>query len=869
MHPAPLWHPAELVDFESRWRRETDGCTDRSKIDLILPSNRSGDSTANWAAQLEDYAAQNAGQPAEGACAGPGCPGIHRRGRHREPDARDAQGPGAQCALRCAAGSLPGVAGGAATGRIAGNWRAPTRRRTVRNRAVQFAIGSDRGGTGVSRGSRPAAVRCPRCGPGLIPRSPASTSNDHASAIDARIPGSARYPHDRRAAAGAAQTRFRHRRSVWFYYGARYGDYLAAWQEQCGSRLAARHRSRQAGQSEAYMALGDCVRRSWAGRQSDRAVRTCAANSTPIVAMLTITSPACCGPRAGGRSHRPLEDRAGHFSADSEPGRSSSGTFWGRVAETFTDIGERHAFGRIARRHRAPAGRLLSAKQRVPAERTAANRLPARPSRRAKGRSGWWNWAGRWTIRISSCTRCARVPDSARRSGSVAARHGGGLLPSRPKVSFGDAVTTRITQATDKPHATGLDAAGCRRRAGRRRGVEPGSPPPANRPRWDENRFRYEVEIRLASRTGTLDALLERYRSQPALRRLPPRLCATPQWPCGRRRREGARAVLEFLYDREIRGGHLEAANFLGLAEVKLQRNDAAAAVALLNRMALVADDGFETLLPAAELLGKYGKRAEAADFLRQADPGRAMGLRRQGATGRCHRARRRRSRAIAGGRRPRFAGRLQIARGGRPDGRYQCRQGARGSGAGSRGRALGHRARAPLLTLRESRRRHETLPGGGADRSRAGDLRCRASSSACGRRRWPSLPRTTRVRMGTLRAAIASGRDSLALALEQDHRHSQYGTPILPEDQLPDDEHAAIAESLAGAAERLDDLVSAQNQLGSPINLRPRDQRDALERRAPRAQCRKGTPCEERRPAAGDQECNRAGPCGAAANSS
>ena len=70
--------------------------------------------------------------------------------------------------------------------------------------------------------------------------------------------------------------------------------------------------------------------------------------------------------------------------------------------------------------------------------------------------------------------------------------------------------------------------------------------------------------------------------------------------------------------EREIASGHLEAANFLGLAEVKLQRGDIAAAIAILNRMTLVVEDGFETLPPAAELLGKYGKTAEAADFLRK-----------------------------------------------------------------------------------------------------------------------------------------------------------------------------------------------------------------------------------------------------------
>src|SRR6185369_1191583 len=78
------------------------------------------------------------------------------------------------------------------------------------------------------------------------------------------------------------------------------------------------------------------------------------------------------------------------------------------------------------------------------------------------------------------------------------------------------------------------------------------------------------------------------------------------------------RSVLEFLYDRESGSGHFDVANFLGLAEVKLQRGDIAAAITLLNRMTLVVEDGFEILPPAAELLGKYGKTPEAADFLRR-----------------------------------------------------------------------------------------------------------------------------------------------------------------------------------------------------------------------------------------------------------
>ena len=80
--------------------------------------------------------------------------------------------------------------------------------------------------------------------------------------------------------------------------------------------------------------------------------------------------------------------------------------------------------------------------------------------------------------------------------------------------------------------------------------------------------------------------------------------------------------------------------------------------------------------------------------------------------------------------------------------------------------------------------------------------------------------PAGERVRLGALRAAIALRRDSLALAMEQPGQS-----------QLPDAERADIAESLAAAAERLDDLQAAEAHLRTAINLRPPAGREALER--------------------------------------
>ena len=288
--------------------------------------------------------------------------------------------------------------------------------------------------------------------------------------------------------------------------------------------------------------------------------------------------------------------------------------------------------------------------------------------------------------------------------------------------------------------------------------------PTSSRSRWDGDRYRDGVEIRLASRTGSLDALLERYRTQPESAPS----AETLRFAAVTLRREhdenGARALLEFLYDREIRSGRLEAANFLGLAEVKLQRGDAAAAIALLNRMALVVEDGFETLPPAADLLGKYGKSAEAADFLRRRIKAVPWDAAAKVQLAGAHALGRRRARAIAGRRGHRFAGRVQTARRSGADGR--------GPGAGSAG---GNGARAfcprPAVSPDAAAKPYQVE----ARIEAAGE----GSDAGAKLRLWQEAlaiaPGDTRVRTGALRAAIAAGRDSLALALEQSRPQPQY----------------------------------------------------------------------------------------------
>ena len=77
-----------------------------------------------------------------------------------------------------------------------------------------------------------------------------------------------------------------------------------------------------------------------------------------------------------------------------------------------------------------------------------------------------------------------------------------------------------------------------------------------------------------------------------------------------------ARRVLQFTYTNELERHNFTAANFLGLAEVRLEEGDVAGALALLRRLVLVVGQPFENLGPAADLLEKHGRPVEAAEFL-------------------------------------------------------------------------------------------------------------------------------------------------------------------------------------------------------------------------------------------------------------
>ena len=91
--------------------------------------------------------------------------------------------------------------------------------------------------------------------------------------------------------------------------------------------------------------------------------------------------------------------------------------------------------------------------------------------------------------------------------------------------------------------------------------------------------------------------------------------------------------------------------------------------------------------------------------------------------------------------------------------------------------------------------------------------------------------PTNSRARAGALLAAIALRRDALALALEQPPPRP-YGMPAAEPVIQSAAEQASIAEALAAAAERLDDLDAALRQLRIVIGLRPAAARTELEQK-------------------------------------
>lgn len=126
------------------------------------------------------------------------------------------------------------------------------------------------------------------------------------------------------------------------------------------------------------------------------------------------------------------------------------------------------------------------------------------------------------------------------------------------------------------------------------------------------------LELRAAAKLGTLDSILNSYRTEPLqapsteiLRDAARQLFETGD-------KLSARKILEGVFAQDIEEHKLVATNFLGLAEIRLASGDTAGALDLLRRLAVTVGNPYENLDPAAALLEKFHHDLEAVEFLDQ-----------------------------------------------------------------------------------------------------------------------------------------------------------------------------------------------------------------------------------------------------------
>lgn len=126
------------------------------------------------------------------------------------------------------------------------------------------------------------------------------------------------------------------------------------------------------------------------------------------------------------------------------------------------------------------------------------------------------------------------------------------------------------------------------------------------------------LDLRIATGEDRLESVLAGYRGDPD--HAPPfellRDAARLLEKAGNK--SAAQKILEFAYSRQIEEHDLNAAAFLGLAEIRLDAGDVNGALGLLRRLTLEAGAPFENLDSAAALLERANHPAEAAVFLDQ-----------------------------------------------------------------------------------------------------------------------------------------------------------------------------------------------------------------------------------------------------------
>ena len=465
------------------------------------------------------------------------------------------------------------------------------RRRDVRNRAVQWAIGSGNRELAYraihARGAQMKTVwtRAYTALAGVYFADPSpAVAAAFDGALDTRTIGErVSSPPDRNATLAG---------SVWFYYGARYGEYLDGQKKARAADYLPASLEDAPESADRYLALGDYYE---SAQQPERALAEYA-----LVLQIDADRGDAYDHMARVQWHAGRRDEAvaswraaiAAFERLQSKGVRVPQSFWAQETETFHDIGECHTLAVL----RDDMQRLLldyisrNGSYELDALLTAAFRASL-----VSGVDTSWVFdladkTDNLEYVIASLMQVPNLTDAHRIS---LERKRTGILEREVAGLYGDERAARESQLTtrrleligmllDEGEVQQASAEWNKLPADAREGaaLDPDS----------------VVEIRLASRTGALPALLQRYRSKPegsptteVLRRAVEALRRD-------RQETAALSVLDFLYTHELDAGRLDAANFLGLAEVRLEQKNNATALQLLHRMALVTDKPFDTL---------------------------------------------------------------------------------------------------------------------------------------------------------------------------------------------------------------------------------------------------------------------------------
>jgi len=122
--------------------------------------------------------------------------------------------------------------------------------------------------------------------------------------------------------------------------------------------------------------------------------------------------------------------------------------------------------------------------------------------------------------------------------------------------------------------------------------------------------------MQIAAHLGTLDEKIAGYRADPPAAPDSEILRASARTLFHAGDKQSARKILEFVFALEIDEHRFVAANFLGLAEIRLASGDTTGALELLRRLLIVVENPYENLDSAAGLLEKTGHYKEAVEFL-------------------------------------------------------------------------------------------------------------------------------------------------------------------------------------------------------------------------------------------------------------